>query len=131
MRPDFLVTDRKNPSRRRAAALLLMFATGLIAAAPCRASDVERGKAAVQKHACASCHGADFNSPIDPSYPRLAGQHSDYIAQALKAYRHPDGKLEGRKNPMMLGMAGQLTPAEISDIAAYLGSLPGTLVTRR
>ncbi|WP_028310006.1 c-type cytochrome [Derxia gummosa] len=103
----------------------------LTAAVPARAGDIERGKAAAQKHACASCHGADFNSPIDASYPRLAGQHPDYLVQALRAYRKPDGKLEGRRNAIMQGMAAQLTTAEIDDIAAYLASLPGSLVTRR
>ena len=38
---------------------------------------VEAGKAAVGKYGCAACHGADFNSPIDPTYPKLAGQHAD------------------------------------------------------
>ena len=36
---------------------------------------------------CASCHGANFNTPIDPSYPKLAGQHADYLYVALKAYQ--------------------------------------------
>ena len=29
----------------------------------------------LQKGACASCHGANFNKPIDGSYPKIAGQH--------------------------------------------------------
>src|SRR5438270_5386372 len=28
---------------------------------------------------CASCHGANFNTAIDPSYPKLAGQYADYL----------------------------------------------------
>ncbi|WP_235839839.1 c-type cytochrome [Derxia lacustris] len=120
---------RRHPARLAAPLLAL---AALMATGPAQAGgSVERGKEAVQKYACASCHGADFNSPIDASYPRLAGQHPDYLAQALRAYRRPGGRLEGRSNPVMQGMAAQLSPREVDDVAAYLGALPGTLVTRR
>jgi cytochrome c553 len=94
------------------------------------AGNVEAGKAAAQKYNCASCHGADFNSPIDPSYPKLAGQHSDYIEHALVAYQRGNGA-NGRGNAIMGGMAKPLSKKEISDIAAYLASLPGSLVVRK
>ena len=29
--------------------------------------------------ACVACHGANFSTPLDPAYPRLAGQHADYL----------------------------------------------------
>ena len=35
--------------------------------------------ALLTKGACASCHGANFTKPIDPAYPKLAGQHADYL----------------------------------------------------
>jgi cytochrome c553 len=94
------------------------------------AGNVEAGKAAAQKYNCASCHGADYNSPIDPSYPKLAGQHSDYIEHALVAYQRGNGA-NGRGNAIMGGMAKPLSKKEISDIAAYLASLPGSLVARK
>ncbi len=71
---------------------------------------------------CASCHGKDGNTPIDPSYPKLAGQAADYLEQALLDY-----KSEARKNPIMGGMAKPLTRAEIRDLAAFYASLPGQL----
>ncbi|HAJ13373.1 MAG TPA: cytochrome c4, partial [Comamonadaceae bacterium] len=43
-------------------------------------------KALLEKGACASCHGANFSKPIDPSYPKLGGQHADYLFVAMKAY---------------------------------------------
>ena len=85
------------------------------------AGNVEAGKAAAQKYNCASCHGADYNSPIDPSYPKLAGQHADYIEHALVAYQRGNGA-NGRGNAIMGGMAKPLSKKEISDIAAYLAS---------
>ena len=95
------------------------------------AGNVEAGKAAAQKYNCASCHGADFNSPIDPSYPKLAGQHSDYLEHALTAYQRGASVANGRGNAIMGGMAKPLSKKEIGDIAAYLASLPGSLVVRK
>ena len=95
------------------------------------AGNVAAGKAAVQKANCAACHGADFNSPVDPSYPKLAGQHADYLEHALVAYQRGGKAANGRGNAIMGGMAKPLTPVEIKDIAAYIASLPGSLVLRR
>lgn len=92
------------------------------------AADTSAGKAALEKYGCASCHGADFNSPADPSYPKLAGQHEDYLRHALHAYQRGGKALNGRGNPIMGGMAKPLSPTEIDDIAAYLSELKGSLV---
>jgi cytochrome c553 len=78
---------------------------------------------------CASCHGGNFSAPIDPSYPKLAGQHADYLFVALKAYQTDHNPLMGRNNAIMMGMARPFTHPEIKAIAAYLGSLPGDLKT--
>jgi cytochrome c553 len=78
---------------------------------------------------CASCHGANFSAPIDPSYPKLAGQHADYLFVALKSYQTDHNPLMGRNNAIMMGMARPFTHPEIKAIAAYLGSLPGELKT--
>jgi cytochrome c553 len=78
---------------------------------------------------CASCHGSNFSAPIDPSYPKLAGQHADYLFAALKAYQTDHNPLMGRNNAIMMGMARPFTHPEIKAIAAYLGSLPGDLKT--
>lgn len=92
---------------------------------------VAAGKAAVTKFNCASCHGADYNTPIDPVYPKLAGQHQDYLEHALIAYRRGAGGPNSRSNPIMGPLAKQLSDEDIKNIAAYLHSLPGTLVLRK
>ncbi len=84
-----------------------------------------------KKYACASCHGANFASPIDPSYPKLAGQHEDYLRQALLAYQRGEHPTYGRNNAVMSAQAKPLSAAEIDDIAAYLSSLPPALVLKR
>jgi cytochrome c553 len=78
---------------------------------------------------CASCHGANFSKPIDPSYPKLAGQHADYLYAALKAYQTDHNPLVGRNNAIMMGMARPLTHPEIKALASYISSLPGDLKT--
>ena len=85
--------------------------------------------ALLEKGACISCHGANFNKPIDPSYPKVAGQHADYLYVALKAYTVDGNNVVGRANPIMAGMARQFKPSELRAIAKYLGSLPGELQT--
>lgn len=78
---------------------------------------------------CASCHGANFSAPIAPGYPKLAGQHADYLYVALKAYQTDKNPLVGRNNQIMMGMARPYTHAELKILAGYLSSLPSDLKT--
>lgn len=82
-----------------------------------------------EKGACASCHGANFNKPIDGAYPKIAGQHADYLYVALKAYKTEGNANVGRGNPIMAGMAKQFSNAELRAMAQYLSTLPGELRT--
>jgi cytochrome c553 len=102
----------------------------LLATGAQAAGNIQAGKALSEKYACVSCHGADFNTPIDPSYPKLAGQHRDYLEHALKSYKRGDGN-NGRNNPIMTGQVKVLSNQDIKDLAAYLHSLPGNLATHR
>ncbi|MEO5695825.1 MAG: c-type cytochrome [Burkholderiaceae bacterium] len=83
----------------------------------------------LKKGGCASCHGANYSAPIDPSYPKLAGQYADYLFFALKAYQTDKNPHVGRNNAIMAGMARPFTLAESKVIAGYLASLPGELKT--
>ena len=83
----------------------------------------------IKKGACTSCHGTNFSKPIDPSYPKLAGQHGDYLAAALRAYATTDNPQLGRGNAIMAGQVKQFKHDELKAIAQYLGSLPGELRT--
>jgi len=79
--------------------------------------------------ACTACHGANFNNTTDPGNPRLAGQHADYLYVALKAYQTEGSGVVGRSNPTMVGMAKTLSDADLKQITAYIGGLPGELKT--
>ncbi len=85
----------------------------------------------VKKANCTSCHGENYSQPIAPSYPKIAGQHADYLYVALKAYQIDRNPQVGRKNAVMGGMARQFTRAELKELAVYIGSLPGELQTVR
>lgn len=93
--------------------------------------DIEAGKAAATKYNCASCHGVDFKNPTVPDYPKLAGQHQDYLAHALMEYRRGGDGPNGRSNPIMGAMAKSLSDDDIANLAAYLHSLPGSLVLEK
>ncbi len=110
----------------RIAAIML----AAIATSASAAGNINNGKALADKYACATCHGKDYNSPIDPSYPKLAGQHKDYLAHALTAYKRGDAP-NGRNNAIMTGQVKPLSNKDIADLAAYFHSLPGNLVNHR
>ena len=81
--------------------------------------DINAGKAAVEKFGCAACHGADLNSPIDPTYPKLAGQHQDYAVAQLTNFR-----TGVRSNsPEMMAITHRMTDEEIKAVADYVAGL--------
>ncbi len=100
-------------------------------AAPLGDAPAANGKAAelVAKGNCFSCHGKSLSAPIDPSYPKIAGQHSDYLFVALKAYKTENNPMVGRGNAIMGGVAKQFSNTELKELANYLGGLPTELKT--
>lgn len=82
-------------------------------ATPLVSSGAPKGTAPAAGATCVACHGPD-GVGITPDYPTLAGQHADYIEQALKAYRKGT-----RQNAIMNGMAAALTDADIHALAQY------------
>ena len=93
----------------------------LLAAMPAMSADIAAGEKLANER-CAACHGKDGNTPIDPSYPRLSGQHEDYLVQALRAYKQDE-----RKNPIMGAQAKPLSREDILNLAAYYARLPGMM----
>ncbi|QPF75028.1 cytochrome c4 [Roseateles sp. DAIF2] len=83
----------------------------------------------LNKGACASCHGANFNKPIDGAYPKIAGQHADYLYAALKSYQTEGNAVVGRSNAIMAGQVKQFSHAELKAMAGYLAALPGEVKT--
>lgn len=87
-------------------------------------------QALLDKANCKSCHGGNFSTPTDPAYPKLGGQHADYLFVALKSYTADSKNPKvGRGNVIMAGMAKQYTNAELKQLANYLASIDGDLKT--
>jgi cytochrome c553 len=92
--------------------------------ASAQAASIEAGRALVED-VCSACHGLTGVS-VSEAIPHLAGQRATYIAAQLNALK--DGT---RKNAMMNAIAGQLTRAQIADIAAYFSSQQGAAAGAR
>lgn len=89
----------------------------LLAAGNAHAGDAQSGQE--KSKTCAACHGADGNS-VSPDFPRLAGQHADYLLHALLDY-----KAGRRANPIMAGQVANLSKEDFGDLAAYFSSQKG------
>jgi len=78
------------------------------------------GNVAAGIAACAGCHSPN-GAGIPSQYPRLAGQHSEYVATQLKAFRAGDRANDA--NNAMRAVAARLTDKEIAAVAEYLSGL--------
>ena len=67
---------------------------------------------------CGTCHGMDANSPIMPTYPKLAGQNAAYASAQIKDIR--DGKRTNGLTAAMKPMVATLTDEEIDAIAEWM-----------
>lgn len=97
---------------------LSLLVTGLALAVsfstPALAGDAAAGQ--TKSAVCSSCHGADGNS-MNPIWPKLAGQHANYLAKQLAEFK--DGT---RKDATMVGMTAALSEQDMQDLASYYAS---------
>ncbi len=88
-----------------------------------RAGDASKGLPA-----CIGCHGPT-GSGMPAQFPRIAGQHPDYLEAQLKGFRTgaEDASAEGARandpNKMMRMVAIKMTDREIKAVADYLAGL--------
>ena len=99
---------------------LIASLAGLIAVAPAMAAgDIEAGK--TKSAMCMACHGTDGNSAA-PNFPRLAGQHADYLVKQLSNFKSGD-----RTDATMNGMAAALSDQDMADLAAFYAAQKGAV----
>jgi cytochrome c553 len=79
------------------------------------------GIAATNVPACSGCHGPQGLGNAPARFPRVAGQHADYTAKAMKDFRA--GARASDPNQMMRGVAARMTDAEIAAVAQYMQGL--------
>ncbi|MGF1743897.1 c-type cytochrome [Vibrio minamisatsumaniensis] len=80
------------------------------------AGDAERGLTA-----CIACHGPRGNGTELSGFPKISGQHADYIKAQLEKFR--DGNRNNDMNAMMRDVAKKLTDADIDTLSKYVGGL--------
>lgn len=101
-----------------------VMAAALAAAGGAHAANLDAGKAKAQE-VCQACHGMDGLSAASAEYPKIGGQHQDYLAKALRDY-----KSGARKNAIMAGMAAGLTDKDIENVSAYFYTQPSVLASK-
>lgn len=97
--------------------VLIVCGVMMLASGGATAADPAAGKE--KSKTCAACHGPDGNSPA-AEFPKLAGQHYDYLVKALNDY-----KSGARKNPVMAPQAANLSKRDIADLAAFYSQQKG------
>src|SRR2546430_16198892 len=95
---------------------------GFVLAGASYAANPEAGKE--KSRTCAACHGPDGNSATG-DFPRLAGQHYDYLLKALHDYK--SGK---RKNAIMAPQVANLSQRDFEDLAEYYSHQQGLVVRK-
>ncbi len=87
------------------------------------AGNIQAGQALATAQ-CAACHATNgnWNQPASPTYPKLAGQHQDYLMKVLKHYQNGT-----RNNAIMSGVAANLSSQQIQDLSTFFASLDGDL----
>jgi cytochrome c553 len=90
-----------------------------------RGGDSERGVAA-----CIGCHSPTGMGNAPAGYPRLSGQHPDYVAAQLHAFRtgaddpeNPDARINDGDSRMMRDVAATLSDRQIRALANYIGGV--------
>jgi cytochrome c553 len=71
-----------------------------------------------QVPACAGCHSPD-GAGIPAQFPRLGGQHADYVAAQMASFR-AGARANG---PMMLTIASKMSDQEIKAVSDYVAGL--------
>ena len=79
------------------------------------------GKTSTKIAACSSCHGPTGSGVDAAKFPKLAGQHSKYIATQLKAFRA--GERANDMNQMMRDVAKRMSDTDIEKVAGYIAGL--------
>jgi cytochrome c553 len=77
------------------------------------------GLSAKNVPACMTCHGPEGQG--NATFPRIAGQHADYLVKQLIVFQRTDERPEGS---IMKTVAHELSRQDIENVAAYLQAMP-------
>ena len=80
----------------------------------------DHGIAAAGLPACESCHGPKGLGDGAKLYPRIAGQHAQYVVQVLTGWHNGQAWGDGPHAKLALSVGQKLTVEQIHAIAAYV-----------
>ncbi|MCS3730920.1 MULTISPECIES: c-type cytochrome [Bradyrhizobium] len=118
------------PDERQAVANFYAGLTTAVVAEPKKADDkaiaigaalASRGDWSKGLPGCGQCHGA-MGQGVGKTFPKLAGQSSEYITSQLKAWK--DGTRTSDPLHLMTGIASKLDDKQVAAVAAYYATLP-------
>lgn len=79
------------------------------------------GAALYESKTCWACHGKDAQTPVLPTYPKLAGQSKEYALNQMKDIK--SGVRSNGGAAAMQGVMGLVNDAEMAEIAGWLSTL--------
>ncbi|UQY37017.1 cytochrome c4 [Pseudomonas fulva] len=129
-RPVLEMTGMLEPlSEQDMADVAAYFASQKISVGAADAALVERGQAlfrggklAEGMPACSGCHSPDGSGIATAGYPHLGGQHADYIAKQLTAFREGERSNDGDAM-IMRDIAAKLSNKDIEALSSYVQGL--------
>lgn len=81
------------------------------------------GNAETKTPACTGCHSPKGLGNAPAGFPRIGGQHAQYIEKQLRDYRAGDRATDGADAQIMRKVAEHLSDAEILSLANYIAGL--------
>ena len=109
-------------SMRTAAISGAILMLGAINAQGASTAGTDKAAAKVAVELCSACHGPAGNS-TSPTFPRLAGQHEEYLAAQLRAFKSKE-RADPEAHDYMWGMAATVPDSLVDALAHYFASQP-------
>lgn len=101
--------------------LSLILATSVAALSLSSTVFADEGADLYVSKTCNACHGADAKTPIQPMYPKLAGQNEEYAIQQMKDIK--SGDRSNGQAAVMKAIMANVSEEEIGKIAKYVAGL--------
>jgi cytochrome c len=79
------------------------------------------GEKLYQTKTCVACHGKDGKTPLQPVYPKIAGQNQAYTLQQLKDIK--SGARNNGQTGAMKGVMGLVSDDEMQALSEYIATM--------
>ena len=101
-------------------AIAMLAGAGLLSMGITGGAIAADGAALYKSKACFSCHGPNGNTPIMPTYPKIAGQNSEYALNQMRDIK--SGARANGQAAAMKGIVAGVSEDEMRAIADWLAT---------